>query len=227
MCGRFTLRARLNQILMELGAELAASWEESLEAPPRYNIAPTQMLLALRSEERGRAWCRLQWGLVPSWAKDPKIGASLINARSETVAEKPSFRSAFRRRRCLVPADGFYEWTSSGSGKSKTPLHFTVLDQGLFCFAALWESWRGADGTTLETCSLLTTAANGLLAPYHDRMPVILPRKDLATWLAHDTSADVLQTLLVSYPADAMHVEPVSAWVNNARHEGPECLAPA
>jgi putative SOS response-associated peptidase YedK len=191
---------------------------------PRYNIAPSQAVLAVRqpadAEDRQAVW--LKWGLVPSWAKDPKIGNRLINARGDTVAEKPSFRTAFRRRRCLVPADGFYEWQRVGSHKE--PYHIYMADGRPFALAGLWEHWEG-DGETIESCTLVTTEANAKVAELHDRMPVILDPADYDLWLdpaVQDPAA--VTPLLRPFPPEQMAFHAVSTWVNNPAHEG---VAPA
>ncbi len=204
-----------------------------LDAPPlepRYNVAPSQPLLTVRLDRDGeREWALLRWGLVPSWAKDPGIGNSLINARSETAPEKPSFRAAFKRRRCLVPADGFFEWQRRNKGKQ--PYYITLKDGKPFAFAGLWEMWTGPGGEELQTCTLLTTEANELVQPLHDRMPVILAPQDFDLWLGKPGDADkeeitVLRHLLHPFPAEKMQAGPVSKSVNNPRNEGPECIEP-
>ena len=161
---------------------------------------------------------------MPSWAKDPKIGSRMINARSETMAEKPSFRAAFKRRRCLIPASGFYEWDQHT--KPKQPYHITPMRGELMAFAGLWEHSTTLGGGLLETCSILTISANGTLAEIHDRMPVILAREDFATWMARDTSSSQLQSLLVPATEDFLELMPISTAVNNVRHTGPECIEP-
>jgi putative SOS response-associated peptidase YedK len=165
----------------------------------------------------------LRWGLVPGWASDPRIGFSCINARAETAASKPAFRSAFRRRRCLIPTDGFFEWQKQG--KARQPFLFRIRDGQPFAFAGLWDHWTQGDGR--ETCTILTTTANELVRSLHDRMPVILPLAFYDDWLEPHTDAPQwLQTALRPYPAQEMEAVPVSSWVNNARHEGPECVRP-
>jgi putative SOS response-associated peptidase YedK len=162
------------------------------------------------------------WGLVPHWADDPGIGQKLINARSETLRSKPAFRESFRRRRCLVPADGFYEWHRDPGRKQ--PFHITLADGSLFCMAGLWDTWR-RDGLSVETCTIITTTANDLLRPLHERMPVIVPPQGYADWLDPvEESPDALERWLRSYPAERMAIRPVAAWVNKAAHEGPDCL---
>ena len=214
MCGRFTLRASASEIaeFFELMRDLV-EWDQ-----PRFNIAPTQSILAVREASTGREPVRLRWGLIPSWSKDTKMAASMINARAETVAEKPAFRSAFRRRRCLVPVSGFYEWQRDG--KVKTPYLVSPRNEALFGFAGLWEKWQAPDGELVESCTILTTSPNELMATIHDRMPVILTPKDFGVWL--DPQVDdvgVLTALLVPHSADEMQAEQVSDIVNNARNE--------
>jgi putative SOS response-associated peptidase YedK len=165
------------------------------------------------------------WGLIPFWAKDPKIGYKLINARSETVLEKPSFRDAFKSRRCLIPADGFYEWKRSGN--DKRPFSFGMKDDSVFAFAGLWEHWKAPDGKVIESCTILTTTPNQLLKDIHDRMPVILPRQHYAAWLDSSLAQpDALLDLLVPFDARQMKRCEVSAIVNNATNENPECAQP-
>jgi putative SOS response-associated peptidase YedK len=221
MCGRFTLT---------VSGETIADFFGLTEVPtlaPRYNVAPTQALLAVRvpAPEAPRQAARLRWGLVPSWAKDPRIGNQLLNARAETAAEKPAFRTALRRRRCLIPADGFYEWQQRGGAKQ--PYCFRLSDDRLFAFAGLWERWQDPSGQTLETCTVLTTEANELVRPIHDRMPVLLARNHFADWLDPNLQDSVrLLAMLRAYPAEEMRAYPVSAWVSNPRHEDSRCLAP-
>jgi len=224
MCGRFTLHTDPRILAKLFGLD------ETPYLEPRYNIAPTQPVAIVRLGQRGdREWTHVHWGLIPSWSKDPSIGARMINARSETVAEKPSFRAAFRRRRCLVPADGFYEWQKAGKGKQ--PFYITLRDGDPFAIAGLWEYWEGADGSALESCTLLTTEPNEKLAEIHNRMPVILHAEDYDEWLGDGTEVrpseqSALFHLLRAYEADAMVTTPVSPYVNNARNEGPQCIEP-
>jgi len=232
MCGRFTL-ATSTEVVAEF-FELASA----PDIPPRYNIAPTQSVFAVvdagESAPSARASARrmlrtFHWGLVPAWAKDPSIGARMINARAETVANKPSFRSAFRRRRCLIPADGFYEWQKPHDGKKgrKQPYCIRMADGRVFALAGLWERWEGADGAAIESCTIITTTPNALIQPLHDRMPVILPRGDHALWLDPQvTDAGRVEPLLAPYPADGMDAHPVSTIVNNAANDTPLCCRP-
>ncbi|MGE0432665.1 MAG: SOS response-associated peptidase [Planctomycetota bacterium] len=216
MCGRFTLT---NQ-----GPEIA-EYFDIREVPrvaivARYNIAPTQPVLIARApqgRDRGEL-AEVVWGLVPSWSNDATGGAKMINARGETVDSKPAFREAFRKRRCIVPASGFYEWTAAG--KRRQPWYITLTDQPLMPLAGLWEQWRGPDGKLLETCTIITTSANELMTRMHDRMPVILSRGQFAQWLDPDEQdAGKLKQLIASYDTRAMTMHAVSMRVNNARLE--------
>lgn len=215
MCGRFSLKASPDDLWKTLDAEAIAGYR------PRYNIAPTQDVLGVIVEEGGRRARMLRWGLVPFWADDIRIGNRMINVRSETVAEKPAFRNAFARRRCLVAADGFYEWQASPSGKR--PHRIQKRDGRPFCFAGLWERWdRG--GQVVESCGILTRAADEVLAPIHDRMPVILDGSWCTAWLSPDTEADTLLEMLRGAPAPELEVYPVSTLVNRPSNDLPECL---
>lgn len=221
MCGRFTL---------SLPAETLMDLFQLPQVPPlepRYNIAPTQPVAVVRldGETGERRMDLLRWGLIPFWAKDPKIGSRMINARSETAAKKPAFRAAFRTRRCLVPADGFYEWQKVGAGKQ--PHHIRLAGGGGFGMAGLWEHWEGEDGEAIDSCAILTTEANDLLQPIHDRMPVIIDPERYDLWL-EPGMADVgaLESLLAPAPDDALEAHPVSTLVNSPRNEGPELVEP-
>lgn len=219
MCGRFNLRAD--------AIRLAAMFQATISVDPqmRFNIAPTQNTLVCReSEHGGREIVLMKWGLVPSWAKDAKIGASLINARAETVAEKPSFRTAFRRRRCLVPASGFYEWIRQG--KSKKPFHIHRQDDAPFAFAGIWESWHH-DNQLIESFSIITTEANKLMSPIHDRMPVVLEPDLFGEWLNPESEPELLESVIQPHEWTGFETVPVSTTVNNARNETPDCLLPA
>ena len=224
MCGRFSLRARLAELLEQLFVD-----EPNLPSFfPRYNIAPTQRVLAVREMPEvaspRREAVGLRWGLIPSWADDPSIGNRMINARCETVAEKPAFRAALRRRRCLVVADGFYEWKTEGRGKQPYFIHFS--DDRPFAFAGLWESWEGPDHSSIESCTILTTEANELMRPIHERMPVILRRQDYARWLSPaEQDPQLLLPLLIPCDSDEMEAYPVSRKVNNPSFDGPNCVA--
>ena len=222
MCGRFTLRtspADLTQIFRLL--------EEPLWLP-RFNIAPTQSVGVVReSDDGGREFALLRWGLIPSWAKDPAIGSRMINARAETVATKPSFRAAFKRRRCLIPADGFYEWKKT-DGKNKQPYLIGMEKDEPFAFAGLWEHWQSADGSEVQSCTIITTSANDLLAELHDRMPVILDEDDYDRWLdPRQEDKEQLQSLLVPLVSDRLRFYPVRTLVNSPKNDVPDCVEPA
>ena len=264
MCGRFLLTSPAQAIAEAFGVE------PPVDLAPRWNIAPGQPVLAVRTgADGGRTLASLRWGLVPWWSNEVSRGATLINARAETAATTPAFRDAFRARRCLVPATGFYEWRASpppvdaredtqqadlfpspdedraespprgreyrlrGQRSSRAgprqPFLIGLHDGAPFAFAGLWERWRPRAGEepALESCAILTTTPNDLVAPIHDRMPVILPRTDFARWLDLEVSdVDVLRSLLRPYPAQEMRAEPVSTWVNDPRHDDARCAEP-
>ncbi|WP_373049262.1 SOS response-associated peptidase [Vulgatibacter sp.] len=216
MCGRFTLAVDA----AELEAAFALASQVRLE--PRYNIAPTQPVPAVRLGPGGRELAELRWGLIPRWADDSKIGHRLINARAESVAEKPAFRDAFRHRRCVVPATGFYEWRKEG--KRKLPYLVRRRDGAVFGIAGLWERWRGPTGP-VESCTLLTRPAAGPVAQLHDRMPVALRPDELGPWL--DPAADPDgASLALPFDTDAWEAVPVNPAVNDPKHEGADCIEP-
>jgi putative SOS response-associated peptidase YedK len=220
MCGRYTLITSGHELVEVFDLSEEFEWEA------QYNIAPSQSVAVVRAGQGGRRLDLLRWGLIPSWAKDQNIGHKLINARSETVAEKPSFRAAFRSRRCLIPADGFYEWKAAG--KTKQPIRFTRPDGKPFGMAGLWESWTSPEGEIIETCTVLTTEANDVVGPVHHRMPVILAPPTFEQWLVEGVSdVSSLRPLLRPAPNDLLVATPVSQYVNNARHNDPQCIAPA
>jgi putative SOS response-associated peptidase YedK len=219
MCGRFLLTtptSRLSSLFQ---------FDDGPALAPRYNVAPSQPVAAVRpSGDSGRECVLMRWGLVPSWAKDVR-GGGLINARAETAATKPAFRDAFRGRRCLIPADGFYEWKRGP--KKGLPFAVRLKDGGPFAFAGLWDVWQPPGGEAVEGCAVLTTEANDLMKELHQRMPVILRPENHAAWLDPGAGkVEVLQRLLRTLDAGAMTLFPVSDCVNNARHEGPQCLEP-
>ncbi|HEY9618920.1 MAG TPA: SOS response-associated peptidase [Crinalium sp.] len=221
MCGRFTLS--------QSGEAIATAFQLSSvpELVDRYNIAPTQPIPAIlaTADHPERQFKLLYWGLIPSWAKDPKMGARMINARTETVTEKPSFRTAFKRRRCLIVADGFYEWQRSESGKQ--PFYMQVGEHQPFAFAGLWEHWESAEGDRIDSGTILTTDANDLMQPIHDRMPVILHESDYDLWLdptLQDTAK--LQSLLRPYPSEEMVAYPVRTTVNSPKVDEPSLIQP-
>jgi putative SOS response-associated peptidase YedK len=221
MCGRFTLT--------DPDADLAVQFNlpQIPDMQPRYNIAPTQPVAAVRMRRQSpdREMVLLHWGLIPFWAKDPSIGSRMINARSETVADKPAFRAAFRRRRCLVVADGFYEWQKQNGAKQ--PFYIRLRDGHPFAFAGLWEHWEGSDASVVESCTLLTAQPNDLLRPVHNRMPVILHPQDYELWLDPEIQqVEMLQPLLRPYSPEEMDAYPVSRWVNSPENDDPQCIAP-
>jgi putative SOS response-associated peptidase YedK len=251
MCGRYSLTHTATELADRFGVQ------GEIPLAPRYNIAPTQPILIIR-EDRHRDYVReaahVVWGLIPPWAKDTSIAAKMINARADSVAEKPAFRHAFKRRRCLVPVSGFYEWrkkpvpppervpdlfagedltqVEEGTGQAQTkfirePFFIHMISGELFAFAGLWEIWDGPNGETIESATILTTAANSLMTPIHDRMPVILPADAYEVWLdskSEDTEA--AQKLLCPYAADALEAYRVSSIVNSPRNDEPACSAP-
>lgn len=221
MCGRLVIDLAPEMISEIYG--IVRKIERDIS--PRYNVAPSQEIPIVREDGEGvRELAIVRWGLIPSWAKDISIGNSLINARSETIAEKPSFRSAFKRRRCIIPTGGFYEWQRL-EGKSKKPWYFRMSDGSPMSIAGLWEHWQGSDGQVIESCSILTTSANDLMAPIHERMPVILQHKDHATWLSHDiTDNSLLQTLCLPCPPTMLNTYPVSSMVNSPKNDSADCI---
>lgn len=232
MCGRFTLTTTTEYLAEVFEIEpLVLGGLEPEPRIPRYNISPGQDVATVQAAEGGkRAIHERRWGLIPRWADDVKIGYRMINARSETVAEKPAFRNAFRKRRCLIPADGFYEWKKEGRGASATkqPYHIGLEGGGVFAMAGLWEAWISPEGEEVESCTVLTTRANDRVAFLHERMPVILPRDQWDRWLepcAQENLPELLP-LFVPYPSDAMTLRPVNPRVNNGRVDDAECLAP-
>ncbi len=219
MCGRFS---------QSKSAETIAQVFQVNNVPPltpRYNIAPTQQIQTIlqNAEQSQREFQILHWGLIPSWAKDPKMGARMINARAETVAEKPSFRAAFKQRRCLILADGFYEWQQQE--KKKQPFYFRMNDEHPFAFAGLWEHWKSGDGEVINSCTILTTEPNDLMRPVHNRMPVIIDPKDYDLWLDTEVKTpELLQPLLHPYSAEEMTAYPVSTKVNKPVNDSAELI---
>ncbi len=219
MCGRYTLTVDPADLqdLFELTEPVPAGLS------PRYNIAPTQPVAVIANGSQ-RKLELFRWGLIPSWAKDPDIGNRLINARSETLADKPAFRAALKKRRCLIVADGFYEWKRGG--QRKTPMYFQLAQGQPFAFAGLWETWTGPDQALVKSCTIITTRANPVVEPVHDRMPVILPAAAYAEWLSPgELPAERIQAYLQPFSAP-MQVFAVSQAVNNPAHDSPECVRP-
>ncbi len=218
MCGRYTLSTSREEL-----AKYFATLTPPFQLSPRYNVAPSQPVPVVRPAASGRELSLMRWGIVPAWAR----GSSqlLLNARAETAADKPTFRQALQKRRCLIPATGFYEWMKTESRKQ--PFLFRLRDGGLFAFAGLWEVGRDRDGKAAEACALLTTEANELVRPAHNRMPVILDPRHYAEWLDSGLAdVEAFRPLLRPFSSDAMEAFPVSDLVNSARHEGPDCAAP-
>jgi putative SOS response-associated peptidase YedK len=221
MCGRFTLKAEPKEIEKEFDATV----KQAAEYQKRFNIAPSQMIAAVRQFENDRSVFGLKWGLVPSWAKDQKIGNRMINARAESLVEKPSFRNSFRARRCLIPSSGFYEWKRLDGKKGKQPFYFFLKDKPVFGFAGLWETWKDEEGKELESCTIITTEANSVLATVHDRMPVIIKPEDYQVWLdPKEMDTERLQKLLVPYPAEEMFSHAVSTQVNSPASDSPDLI---
>lgn len=215
MCGRYALHSHPDVVALQFGLPADVDWK------PRYNIAPTQAAPVVRiTGGQKRELALLRWGLIPSWSKDPAIGARMINARAETVAQKPAFRGAWQRRRCLVPADGYYEWKEEGSGKQ--PYFVRPAGKGPFAMAGLWEAWHAPDGGAVETFAIITIEAAGAVRPVYDRMPVIIAAADYEAWLGAPDAAPLLRPL-----ADTpFRIVPVSSIVNNARVDDERCIDP-
>lgn len=221
MCGRFTLTVDPSEL------QQAFPWVDIPTGfPRRYNIAPSQPIAVIANDGQNKLDF-VNWGLIPSWAKDPAIGNRMINARSESLAEKPSFRAAYRRRRCLIPSDGFYEWHQDPGSKQKTPMYITRQGHKIFAFAGLWEEWHSNDGSFIRSATILTTSPNSFMKKIHNRMPVILEPENYAEWLstAEKTPAS-LDNLLVPYPGDDLQAYAVSTIVNSPGNEVPACIEP-
>jgi putative SOS response-associated peptidase YedK len=258
MCGRYTLLSGDQIIEVVPNVTIKEDLREKMGSlfEPRYNIAPSQEILVVSNrEENGHLLAEpMKWGLVPFWAKDPAIGNKMINARAETIATKPAFRKSLERRRCIIPADGFYEWQTcdwgseeeshgSGGGEEspepakkrpakkpapKIPMYIHMKDGHPFAFAGLWETWQDPDGKLLKTCTIITTHANDILKPIHNRMPVILPPEAVLDWLdPHDRPAEELLPWLKPYPAEEMEAYPVSRGVNNVKNDSPDFIRKA
>jgi len=221
MCGRFTLTVD--------PADLQAAFPEfsfPVQHKPRFNIAPSQPVLVMPNDGKHSADYYI-WGLIPVWAKDPTIGSRLSNARAETLAEKSSFRGAYKYKRCLIFADGFYEWKTQAGIKNKIPYHIKLLSGLPFAFAGLWDEWLAPDGSQVRSCTIITTEPNTFMAHLHNRMPVILPANTYETWLdPAPQKPEILQHLLTSYPAEQMTAHPVTSLVNSPAIDRPELVAP-
>ncbi len=222
MCGRFTLTTNMDELQARFGFALES---QGVDYRPSYNVAPSQRVLTVVNHGQRTAGL-MRWGLIPSWARDPKIGYRMINAVGETAATKPAFRAAFRRRRCLVLADGFFEWRKEG--KDKVPTYFQLKSGQPFAFAGLWETWKSPEDKTVRSCSIVTTQANSLIAPVHHRMPVILSPETEPLWLDPLTEeAEILEPLLAPSPPEEMDCYVVSGTVNSVKNSGPECIEPS
>jgi putative SOS response-associated peptidase YedK len=222
MCGRFTLTADPADL------QDAFEWVNfgNAELSPRYNIAPTQPIAVIANTGTNKLDF-FTWGLVPFWAKDPSIGNRMINARAETLAEKPSFKNAFKRRRCLIMADGFYEWQKLPGEKTKIPTYIHLKDRKSFAFAGLWEEWISPDGSHILSATIITTEPNEIVKPIHNRMPVILPESAYEQWLTpEEVDSQNLSALLRPFDASQMETYPVSRMVNNPRNDHPNCIRP-
>jgi putative SOS response-associated peptidase YedK len=219
MCGRFTVATDPAELAERFEVQLPEDWT------PSYNVAPTQPVLGVvRRRDAPRELRELRFGLIPHWAKDAKVGFSMINARAETVRTKGAYKGLLERRRALIVADGFYEWRKDPDGR-KRPVHFTLADGEPFAFAGLWASWHDPEADAwIDSCSIITTAANELVAQTHDRMPVIIPRRAEGSWLDPALSPAEVDALLAPYPAGAMHAAEASMLVNSAKNDGPELL---
>jgi len=222
MCGRFVLIATVEELVEKFRIA------ESQKVEERYNIAPGQNVMAVREQKGARNLDSLRWGLVPSWSKDPKIGYRMINARAETIGEKPAYRAPFKKKRCIVPASGFYEWVRAGQagGKEKRPHYIKFRSCEPFGIAALWDAWEG-EGGVIESCTLITTSANKLISSFHDRMPVILPPENYDAWLDPEfNDKEKLKKLLNLHPEKEMEAYEVSMEVNSPKNENPELIKP-
>ncbi|MEI6575670.1 MAG: SOS response-associated peptidase [Bacteroidota bacterium] len=218
MCGRFQISKIVDDIQLRFHVDVETEWTKQI-----FNAAPGMLLPVIANIEPFKLSV-FKWGLIPSWAKDPGIGNKLINARAETILEKPSFKSSVRHRRCLIPANGFYEWKKEGSAKIAHRICFP--DDRLFAFAGLWDRWHDAEGKELTSFTIITTEANDLMKPIHDRMPVILEPDLEEVWLQYDISPEVAVEMLKAYPGTDMIAYPLSSLVNNVRNEGPELIKP-
>ncbi len=222
MCGRFSLATDTIDVM-----EAFPEFVMPDEFKPRYNIAPSQNVAVVANTGQNKVE-DFRWGLIPSWAKDPKIGYRMINARSETLSEKSSFRTAYLRRRCLILADGFYEWRQKPGSKTKVPIYIRLKSGTPFAFAGLWEMWRPRDDAPLLSCTIITTEPNQMMEQIHNRMPAILKPEAYESWLdPQERRPDELDELLGPYPAEDMTAYPVSHFVNNPLNDSPECIAPA
>jgi putative SOS response-associated peptidase YedK len=219
MCGRYTLTVTLEELMLRYLIDPAFPPFHR----PKYNVAPGQMVLAVISDGERNRMGELRWGLVPHWAKDESAGFKMINARAETVASKPAYRIPFERKRCLIPADGFYEWKKGPDGKTKQPMRIILKDESVFSMAGLYDTWTAPDGRKISTCTIITTKPNRLMEEIHDRMPVILRKEQEAAWLdRNNRDLTGLLEMLAPYPAEQMDAYPVSPAVGNVKNDSPE-----
>ncbi len=221
MCGRYSQGVDVTKLMDRFGVVIG---KNLISLPKRYNIAPAQNAPVIIYQQQEHHLALFRWGLIPSWAKNSSIGNRMINARAESISEKPSFRKPFRRSRCLVPADGFYEWKLDPKQKGKIPYRVVLKSGEPFAFAGLWEAWRDPEGKEVKTFTIITTDANQVLKPIHDRMPVILKPEDEDIWLNPETNVDMLSKMLSPYPDEKIEAYPVSKFVNSPRNDTPECV---
>jgi putative SOS response-associated peptidase YedK len=216
MCGRYTIVITIDELMRHYMIEIPTNRYHT----PRYNVAPGQMVMAVISDGEKNRLGELKWGLIPSWAKDEKIGYKMINARAETITEKPAYRNSFQQRRCLIPADGFYEWRKS----DKQPFRITLKSEQIFSMAGLYDTWIAPDGTKISSCTIITTDPNELMMDIHDRMPMILSREDEQKWLDKHQTAENLKKILKPFPVNDMIAYPVSKIVGNVKNDSLECI---
>jgi putative SOS response-associated peptidase YedK len=218
MCGRYTITITEDELIARYMIEEPTNRYHQ----PRFNVAPTQNVPVILNEDGMLKLDAFRWGLVPFWAKDLKIGYSMINARADTVAEKPAFKNAFKQRRCLIPVDGFYEWKKIGADKQ--PYRIVLKDERIFSMAGLWETWNSPEGEKIYSCTIITTDPNELMVDIHDRMPMILSRQDEQKWLDKEQSVEDLKSMLQPFPVEEMKAYPVSKAVGNVKNQGPELI---
>ncbi len=219
MCGRFTLTVTMDELLLRYFIDYPAAPFHQ----PRYNVAPGQMIAAVIHDGAKNRIGELKWGLIPHWAKDERIGNRCMNARAESLADKPAFKIPFLRKRCLIPADGFYEWKRTGNRKQ--PMRIMMRHRGIFSMAGLYDTWMAPDGRKISSCTIITTEPNDLMRDIHDRMPVILRPEDESAWLdRNNDDADLLKSLLAPYPAEEMCAYPVSPLVGSVKNDDKRCI---
>lgn len=221
MCGRYTITVTLEELMLRY--DMYDTYMPRYG--PKYNVAPGQQVMAIVHDGERNKLGELRWGLIPEWAKEEKIGYQMLNARSETLADKPAFRKPFERKRCLIPADSFYDW--KGTGKHKQPMRIMLRSKELFSMAGLYDTWISPEGVRISTCTIITTESNEMMKEIHDRMPVILPREQEAAWLDRGTKdVEQLRPLLQPYPSELMMAYPVSSRVGNVRNDDELCIEP-